>query len=147
MLVLGRSIDDGADECIRRRVAVAFAAGADKAGACGGHGAVDKRRDYDITRNAITPGDDEDPGPVLANCRQGLAQPRTFSDRRNTAHALVGAPRCHSDALARGPRFDARALGVPREALLVFGRAEVGDGGAAGSAEGMLRHAKYPAFP
>ncbi len=45
------------------------------------------------------------------------------------------------------PRFDAGALGLPREPLLVLRRAEVGDGGAAGSSDGSLRHAKYPAFP
>jgi hypothetical protein len=137
MLVLGRPVDDRTNDAsagesplpaplaLRRQAPAVFTARSTSAAST------------DITRNANT-ADDEHAGSMLANWRQSLAQARTFGDGRNTAHALGGAPRFHSDALARGPRFDARALGVPGEALLVFGRAEVGDGGAAGSAEGRF---------
>jgi hypothetical protein len=59
VLVLSRAVDDGADECVRRGVAVALAAGAEEAGTRHRHGALDRRREHDVTRNATTPGDDE----------------------------------------------------------------------------------------
>jgi hypothetical protein len=92
VLVLGRAVDNGADEYVRGRVPVALAAGTDEAGARNRHGAINIRREHDVARNAIMPGDDEHAGSMLANGRQGRSQPGTFSDRRDTAHALVGAP-------------------------------------------------------
>ena len=103
VLVLGRAVDDGADECVRRGVAVALAACADEAGTRNRHGAIDNRREHDVTRNSITPGDDEHAGPMLANCQQGRTQPGTFSDRRDTAQALDALPSTPC-GLARGAR-------------------------------------------
>jgi hypothetical protein len=127
-LVLRRTVDDGAHEPIRRRVAVAGAGGGDDARAFALGGALDSHGERDVARDAVALRDDENARAAPAYAPKRRGESRTLVDRRNAAHAVVRMPRGNSHARARGPYCDSGALGIGTEALLVLAHSDVGHG-------------------
>jgi hypothetical protein len=130
VLVLRSAVDHGADERIGRRIAAAFAAGADEAGALHRHGVLDARREQDVARDPIALGHDEHRRLVLTHGAERPAQGGTMLERHDAAHALIDVPLRNADPLAGGPRLDGGTLSLWRESLLALGRAHICDGDA-----------------
>jgi hypothetical protein len=142
VLVLGRAVDDGANEGVSRGITVAFPARADDASAGDHHRALDGRREHDIARDPIALGDDQDFRLLFAESCERNTQSGTFGDWRDTANALIDAPRHYPNTFPRCPRLDGCTLSFPRKVLFVLRRAEVGYGHAGLVSSHALGHAK-----
>ncbi len=138
---LGCAVDHRADERVGRRIAVALTADTHDAGGFERHGGLHAAREHDVTGDPVASCDDEYVRGVLAQGRERRTQRGPCGDGRDAAHAVIGVPHGHPDALADRPGLDGGALGLSRETLFVLRRAQVGDCDARTSGGGALAHA------
>jgi hypothetical protein len=144
VLVLRSAIEHHAQKGVCRRVTVALARCAHKAGACARDVTLELHGEHHVACDAVPPGNDKEAGPMRAERPQRRTQSWTFRKGSDAADAAIHMPGCHADALAGRPRLDARTLSLGREPLFLRGCTQVRDGNVGTAEDGELAHGSEP---
>jgi hypothetical protein len=144
VLVLRSAIEHHAQKGVCRRVTVALARCAHKAGACARDVTLELHGEHHVACDAVPPGNDKEAGPMRAERPQRRTQSWTFRKGSDAADAAIHMPGCHADALAGRPRLDARTLSLGREPLFLRGCTQVRDCNVGTAEDGELAHGSEP---